>query len=675
MNGVMGAIELTLKSDPRPEQREYLQMAKISADSLLQVINDILDFSKVESGKLQFEAIDFNLHNTLEDALTTLSVRAEEKGLHLACKIAPEIPETVVGDPGRLRQIVLNLVGNALKFTEKGGVTVHVQQQVRTSDEVTLHFAIQDTGIGIPPERRGHIFAPFEQADGSTTRKYGGTGLGLAISAQLVDIMGGTVWVDSELGKGSTFHFTARLGVSDAPKPVALPRRLAELAGLRVLVVDEDTESSHTLAETFSDWGMTALCLNSGQAALRALKEAKQLPSASFQLIVLDCKTTEAFALAEMVKTDSAMSTPVIMMLPSACSSGTLEGCVRVRPSLACCSTCSDLDRCRALGINAHVAKPIRQAHLLDAIFVATAGLQRSDAQGQSASEVPHQIRRLTILLTEDNVINQKIAKRVLEEWGHMIEVASNGREALDKLEEKPFDLVLMDIQMPEMDGLEATRAIRDREVETGKHIPIIAITAHAMKGDRKRCLDAGMDGYISKPINTKELFDRINAVAGLVGPARSAGEDLAPSRTNGRAHTTPPAAHAPDAPALIPVRTADGTPLVLSTELLNTFADDTPLKIRELHAAVRAADSARLKHLSHYLKGSAMYIGAGKLSELCRELEYLASSGDSARLEEAVSVLQSEAERVCATVKTLRNNNGNGNGNGHAKVQLPEAS
>jgi len=654
MNGVMGAIELTLKADPRPEQREYLQMAKVSAESLLQVINDILDFSKVESGKLQFEAIDFNLRNNVEDALATLSVRAEEKGLRLACKVAPEIPQLVVGDPGRLRQVVLNLVGNALKFTEQGGVTVGISQEVRTSDEVTLHFAIQDTGIGIPLERVSQIFAPFEQADGSTTRKYGGTGLGLAISAQLVDIMGGTVWVESDLGKGSTFHFTARFGVSDAPKEIALPRRLTELAGLRVLVVDEDTELCHTLAQTLSEWGMTSLCLNSGQAALRAIREAPA--SAGFQLVLLDCRTPDGFAFAELMRSEPDLSRPTIMMLPTACLAGEAEG-MRIGPPLSECTNCGDLERCRTLGVAAYLAKPVRPAQLLDAIFVATAGLSKSDLHPGSAADVTQQIRRLSILLTEDNVINQKIAKRVLEEWGHIIEVASNGKEALTKLQQQPFDLILMDIQMPEMDGLEATRAIRDREMETGGHIPIIAITAHAMKGDRKRCLDAGMDGYISKPINTQELFDRINAVAGVVGPAYRATEKTPrPHKDNGSPQN---GRSTLEGPALVRLKKADGTPLNLSGELLSTFVEDTPKKVLELKAAAQMSDATRLKDVSHYLKGSAMYIGAKRMSELCRELESLAASNNSGRLADAVSVLESEAQRVCAEVEHLRSNNG----------------
>jgi len=689
MNGVMGAIELTLKTEPRAEQREYLQMARTSADSLLQVINDILDFSKVESGKLQFEAIDFDLRSCLEDTLTTLSVRAEEKKLKLACKVSPEIPRTVVGDPGRLRQIVLNLVGNALKFTEQGGVTVIVRQEMRTSDEVNLHFAIQDTGIGIPPERSAHIFAPFEQADGSTTRKYGGTGLGLAISAQLVDIMGGTIWVDSELGKGSTFHFTARLGVSDTPKEIALPRRVVELHGLSVLVVDQDAENCRVLAETFSDWGMTALCLNSGGAGLHALKTGSQSSPAPFQVILLDCKTPDGFAMAEQIVPDPLLRVPIIMMVPSDNPPSAADGHLRVGSSLESCSSCLDQEKCHSLGVSSYLAKPVRQSELLDAIFQATGGSSKSGITVQTSADVPEHVRRLSILLTEDNLINQKIARRVLEEWGHMIEVAGNGREALTKLEHQSFDLVLMDIQMPEMDGLEATRAIRDREMDTGEHIPIIAITAHAMKGDRKRCLDAGMDGYISKPINTKELFDRINAVAGLSNVKRSAGTEQpvpdasfgpmtpAPSSDlsgNGNGHRNGHTAgngngngsHAADstdgnngsACILVPLKKSDGTEIAFSDELLAAFADDTPRKLLELRKCARAGDTARVKEILHYLKGSAMYIGAQKMSGVCRTLESVLTSANHDTLDEAIRILELEAEKVYAEVKQLRQSN-----------------
>jgi two-component system, sensor histidine kinase and response regulator len=371
----------------------------------------------------------------------------------------------------------------------------------------------------------------------------------------------------------------------------------------------------------------------------------------------------------------------MIMMLPSSCPSGGADGLLRIGSSLEVCGTCPDVAKCRSLGITSYLPKPVRSAELLDAMFNATASLAKSDVQLQSSADVPQEIRRLSILLTEDNIINQKIARRVLEEWGHMIEVASNGKEALAKLEEQKFDLVLMDIQMPEMDGLEATRAIRDREMESGEHIPIIAITAHAMKGDRKRCLDAGMDGYISKPINTKALFDRINAVAVVpkANGAAATNKAAAPkkeespvlastSSSNGNGHHRVATGSNGNGNgngnghrdgALIPLKNADGTPLKFSDELLSAFAEDTPRKLRELRDAVASGEKLRLKELSHYLKGSAMYIGARRMSELCRDLEFVAFAAEEAKLSETMQSLEQEAERVYAELTELRQKNG----------------
>jgi CheY-like chemotaxis protein len=499
LNGVIGMTELALTSDPDScEHTEFLQTVKSSGLALLTVINDILDFSKIEAGKLDLESIPFHLRDCLGDALRTCSALAHEKGLELAYHVAPEVPDYLLGDPGRLRQIILNLTGNAVKFTHGGEVLVEVRLENGAEETVRLRFSVRDTGIGIPAEKQQIIFEAFSQADGSTTRQYGGTGLGLSICKRLIGMMNGHVWLESEVGKGTTVHFTAEFGQPEAPGGLPEPEQPVDIRGLEVLIIDDNDTSRRIRVELTRSWQLNPTAAASGEAALRPLEQQ------SFDLVLLDVRMPgmDGFDVAGRIQQRWPRLGTKIVVLSSIGQRG-------------------DADRCRALDIRAYLPKPVKPSDLLGAIQAACShGLERS-----GESERGRQPRRLTpespslrglgralrILVAEDNAVNQTVARRTLEKQGHTVVVADNGRRALEAFENGPFDLILMDVQMPEMDGFEAVAAIREREALTSRgRIPIIAMTAHAMLGDRERCLKVGMDGYVAKPVQATELLDAI---------------------------------------------------------------------------------------------------------------------------------------------------------------------
>jgi signal transduction histidine kinase/DNA-binding response OmpR family regulator len=501
MNGIIGMTDLVLDTEISREQREYLNTVKTSAASLLSLINDILDFSKIEAGKLEIENIDFNLRDRLEETISVMSIRAHQKELELTCHIPPEVPNEVVGDPTRLTQIVLNLVGNAVKFTSMGEIVVKVQIDSQSEDQGVFHFSVVDTGPGIPADRQKLIFEAFTQSDNSMTRKYGGTGLGLSISSKLVGLLGGRLWVESQPGHGSTFHFTVPFGLQKLPKHRFAPIDLELLRDISVLIVDDNATNRTVLRETLTQWHMKADEAEGGTQAIEMLQAAKGTKH-PYRLVVLDRQMPglDGFDVAAQIQADRGLTEAVIVMLTSASSKG-------------------DAERCGELGIRAYLSKPIKRADLLQAIKLALFGQVDTVKQSVTAVVPPADQRHFQILLAEDNLVNQKVATRFLEKRGHTVFIADSGKKALEAWREQPFDLILMDVQMPEMDGLEATAMIRKQELvrkleqPTEQRIPIIAMTAHAMVGDRDRCIAAGMDDYVSKPINATDLFAAIDRV------------------------------------------------------------------------------------------------------------------------------------------------------------------
>lgn len=500
MNAVIGMTELALGTELNDEQKGYLTTVSSSAESLLSIISDILDFSKVEAGKLDLEQVSFDLRDGTWETLKALSVRADEKGLELLCDIDRDVPEVVVGDPGRLRQVLVNLIGNAIKFTPAGEIAVRAALDSAGPDETIIHFTVSDTGIGIPTEAQGKIFAAFTQADGSTTRRYGGTGLGLAICRQLIELMGGRIWVESEPGRGSDFHFTVRFGASTTcVTPPASSIGSRSLDDVAVLIVDDNRTNRAILQKVVSSWGMRPTLAAGADEAMAALEAAKR-SNCAFPLILMDVcmPDVDGFTLCARIREQFGVSDTTIMMLSSA---GQHLG----------------VARCRELGVSVYLSKPIGQKQLKESVLralsgekfwttAATPALQPTRDNGTAGG---------SILLAEDNRVNQQLALALLRKRGYTVEVANNGLEALAAWHRGTFDLILMDIQMPEMGGLEATAAIREGEAGSGKHIPVIAMTAHAMKGDRERFLSSGMDGYVSKPVKPATLYRAIEEFLG----------------------------------------------------------------------------------------------------------------------------------------------------------------
>ena len=599
MNGILGMTELALDTQLNIEQREYLGMVKSSAESLLTLINDILDFSKIEAGKLDLEAADFSLRDGLGETMKALGFRAHQKQLELAWSVGEDVPDRLSGDLGRLRQVVVNLVGNSVKFTEHGEIVVEVTKDKQEGRNVALHFRIRDTGIGIPRDKQAMVFGAFTQADGSTTRKYGGTGLGLAITSRLVDLMGGKIWVESEVGRGSTFHFTTQLTISDVQ---AAPVELADpgsLRGLHVLVVDDNKTNTTILAGVLASWGMSVETVESAKEALAALDHPRPV-GRSFALIITDLRMPDmdGFQLFEEARRKPDVCNTPFLLLGSGGQLG-------------------ERQRCEEMGISGYLTKPVQPSELFNAILGALPQLTEGHLPRPAVANSPEERKEgMKVLVAEDNAVNRTLATRLLEKHGHTVVTAVNGREALDWVGREAFDLVLMDVQMPEMGGLEATTAIRKKEAVEGGHLPIIALTAHAMKGDRELCIEAGADDYLTKPIRTEEFFAALERIK-LASPSR-------------HEHSPPP--EKPSASDAIDLAAAlervDGDRALLQ-EIARLFEDECPKAMAEIRAALENRDAKALQRLAHTLKGSSASLGALAVSQAAADLEHHARAGD----------------------------------------------
>ena len=610
MNGIIGMTELALDTDLTPRQREYLGLVKSSAESLLTVINDILDFSKIEAGKLSLDPSPFDLRDAMGETLQTLALRAHTKGLELACRIAPEVPDCVIGDVGRLRQVVVNLVGNAIKFTERGEVLMRVSPEECGDHRVMLRFEVADTGIGIPAEKLDAIFEPFEQADGSTTRRFGGTGLGLAISAKLVRMMGGTIEADSRPGMGSTFWFTIALGVpsKDAASAGRVEPDFPRLEGMPILIVDDNATNRLILEEVLASWGAHPTAVDGAAAALDALRDAAARDR-SFIIALVDGMMPEVdgIDLVRRIRNDPRIAGVHILLLTSA-----------YRPE--------DSGICHTLQIAACLTKPVRQSELFDAVMKALShrgppeSARDERGRAEDADGAASTGGGLRILLAEDHPVNQKVAVRMLERLGHSVVVAPDGVRAIRAIEAEAraggFDAVLMDVQMPEMDGFDAVRAIRAREAGTGRHIPVLALTAHAMQGDREWCLAAGFDGYLPKPIRQVDLQASLAALVPI-----DRGERPGRSPDPGARHRV--------LGGLIGVCGGDDA---FARELAGSFLQSAPRCLGVLEDAMRAGDARMLASEAHGLKGISRTIGADDLADACQALEDAAHQGDFRR-------------------------------------------
>jgi PAS domain S-box-containing protein len=619
LNSIIGLIELMQDTDLSSDQREDLDVVISAAYALLAVINDILDFSKIEAGKLQLEEVDFDLRGFLGETLKIMAIKAHEKGLELAYRVSPDIGhEHLIGDPARFRQVLLNLVGNAIKFTDDGEVVVSVDQEQQTESEVVLQFSVNDTGIGIPKEKQENIFSAFQQVDGSISRRFGGTGLGLAVSAQLVDLMGGRLGVESEPGEGSSFRFAASFKVQpDVEEKDDLLSGI-DIRGLRVLVVDDNATNREIVQEMLESWGLFSKVASGAQEAKKLMRQAEQ-SRIPFDLIILDSDMpeTDGFSLVRWINDQKNLQGDIILMLTSAS--------LRSRVDL------------RQMGVKAGVTKPVRPSDMLDAIILAL-GIKTPDTE--VPSRVPEKIapdedRPLKVLVAEDTPFNQKFILRLLDRWGWQSVLAGNGREALEQLEKDTFDVILMDIQMPEMDGLEATRSIREAEKHSGGHIPIIALTAHAMKGDRERCLEAGMDEYVTKPIFPDTLHKAVQVLVFQetvdAQDAESIGDTSVPFNRE----------------ILLKAFEHDWN---FFKEVVDMFVSDYPAMMATIRESLKTKDAAALQQTAHSLKGMLRSFQAETAALKALDLEEM---GRREAFEGAVSVCESlggelaELERI----------------------------
>ena len=615
MNGIIGMTELTLETGLAAEQRDYLTTVRTSAESLLTILNDILDFSKIESRKLELESVAFSLGETVDQVMKPLAVAAHRKGLELIVDLAPDLPDAIVGDSTRFGQIVANLVGNAIKFTEHGHVLLQIREGGQRENATELHIRVTDTGVGIESEKQTDIFDAFSQVDGSTTRRFGGTGLGLSISSALVHMMGGRIWVESEVGVGSTFHFTAAFERTAALPPKADPDALA---GVKVLIVDDNDVNRRIFLEQLTRWRLLPTVVGSGHEAIEAVTEAAQAGQ-PFRLMLLDANMpgVSGFEVAARVAERKELAGTTILML----SSAVLQ------------------EDNRDLGITMTLTKPVRPVDLFDAI-VAVLGRRRAADVAAPPREMPPAAdgsRALRVLLAEDNLVNQRVAAGLLNKRGHLVTVASTGREALEALERGAFDLILMDVQMPEMGGLEATQMIREREREQGGHVRIVALTAHAMTGDRERCLASGMDGYLTKPIDRERLV--------AVVEENSAEE---------------PRVRATEAPAAFDrakmcERLGGDEQLVL--EVIALFLEDCPAHLSSIAVAVERRDAAALRASAHALKGAASNLAAPGLVQAAATLERIGVEDRMDAAHAAAHLVTTEASLLIDALRGQHNN------------------
>jgi two-component system, sensor histidine kinase and response regulator len=653
MNGILGMTDLVLETDLTPRQREFMLMVKSSGRSLLAVINDVLDFSKIEAGKLTLESIPFHLRQVVSETLTPLALRAHEKGLELLCDIHQRVPDAVLGDPSRLRQILLNLVGNAIKFTEMGEVLLAIDVDHEITEGVCLHVSVRDTGIGIPKEKQEAIFSPFTQGDGSTTRKFGGTGLGLTISSQLVHLMGGRLWVDSAERRGSTFHFTANFG--RASESFAPPTFVdsTELRGMPVLVVDDSPTNRRILSEMLSNWGLEPTVVDGASAAFAALDARTREQQRPFRIVLLDLHMpdVDGLTLAARLAERTDLPKAVLVMLSSS-----------DRPD--------DAQRARALGVSAVLRKPVVQSELLNAMLQVLGHAQRKDEIAKPYGDAPGyasepELRRSHVLLAEDNDVNQALAAHILERAGFRVTAVPSGEQAVSASAIVAFDVILMDVHMPKMDGFAATAAIRERERRTGaRHVPIVALTAHAMLDDRERCLDAGMDAYVSKPFTASELLKTVQALGihpqhgdNNLTVASNGNTGLNGGNGNGSGNGT--GGNGIFVRMRVNVIDRDelmarmGGDEALLRRLVHTFLTNYPSQITDLREAIDARDVDRLRRRAHTLRGAMSLFAASEAAEAARELERAADLGGPA-IDEAFRALQAELARLEPTLLTL---------------------
>jgi signal transduction histidine kinase/CheY-like chemotaxis protein/HPt (histidine-containing phosphotransfer) domain-containing protein len=636
MNGVLGMTELLLGTTLTDKQRQFVATAHRSAESLLDIINDILDFSKIEAGKLELERVDFDLPHAVEEVLELLAERAHSKGLELACLIPEDVPTVVQGDPVRLRQILTNLLGNAVKFTEQGEVVVGIDLLEDTAETVLLRFKVRDTGIGIPPETQARLFDSFAQADGSTTRKYGGTGLGLTIAKQLVEMMGGAIGVESVSGEGSTFWFTASLIKQSATtEPSALQRH--DLRGLTVLIVDDNATNRDILFHHVSAWGMSADCVASGDEALAQLRAvAGTGPCYDMAILDMHMPSMDGIALARAIKADPSLADLHLVMLTSSGLYG-------------------DMEEARQTGIERYLSKPVRQSQLYECLATVMGLSSRRQREAELRHldlEAGQNALRGCILLAEDNPVNQEVTIGMLESLGCSIDAVDTGREAVEALGRTAYDLVLMDCQMPKMDGYVATRTIREQEAAASAgRIPIIALTANAMEGDRQRCLDAGMDAYLSKPFSLEQLY----AILARWLPPRQVSDaaqkplDASQSSPSTTAQDdTSPRAAPIDVQALASLRALqrEGRPDLVS-KVIRMFLNHTPTLLDTLRDAVARNDASAIKNAAHSLKSSSGNVGAFTLSALCKEMEEIGRNNATAQATDTLSAIETEYAAV----------------------------